>query len=223
MNQLSSRTAILFFARSAQEEAQYKHLIVGPQNQELLSILRLSVYQTLSDTGYPVINHSEDQQQGENFGERITHAVSQVFQKGFEKVIVVGSDCPEINPADIHETVQALDQGKTVLGPDARGGLYLFGLNREEFDQETFLHLHWQSESLFSSFAEAASFPLHYLKQKFDLNFSADLVFYCKRSETLKRLIRLLRSAPHIFKYQETTLESRSVRLIFLRGPPLAA
>jgi hypothetical protein len=69
-------------------------------------------------------------QQGADLGERMAHAFAQAFERGFQRVVLVGADCPSLDVAVLARAFQALGRHELVLGPAGDGGYYLIGLNR---------------------------------------------------------------------------------------------
>ncbi len=104
---------------------------------------------TAKSTAYPVFVFSSEKQQGHDFGSRLAHAYSSVFDLGYEKVIAIGNDCPALDRTVINRAVQQLDHHDLVAGPTKDGGVYLLGLQRSTFDAAAFMTLPWQSSALF--------------------------------------------------------------------------
>ncbi len=71
-------------------------------------------------------------QRGDSFGERLENAVETLSDLGYRKVVIVGSDCPDLRPTDIQQAFSALNERELALGPDHRGGCYLIGFNIED-------------------------------------------------------------------------------------------
>jgi uncharacterized protein len=69
-------------------------------------------------------------QSGRDLGERMKNAFRTMLDKGFKKVAIIGSDCPEISPALIDNAFGMLDHADVVIGPATDGGYYLLGLKR---------------------------------------------------------------------------------------------
>lgn len=61
-------------------------------------------------------------------GERMDAAFAAAFRAGCAEAVLVGSDCPELAPADVLAAFDALASHDCVLGPTADGGYYLIGL-----------------------------------------------------------------------------------------------
>lgn len=71
--------------------------------------------------------HCQPQGTG-TLGERLTRAVQQHFDLQPRPVLVLGSDCPTFDQADIRQAAAQLDSHDAVLGPAADGGYWLIGL-----------------------------------------------------------------------------------------------
>ena len=67
-------------------------------------------------------------QTGSDLGEKMKNAFSAVFTEGYSKVIIIGSDCLQLNSAIINEAFAGLEQNDTVIGPAKDGGYYLLGM-----------------------------------------------------------------------------------------------
>ncbi|MBC7922965.1 MAG: TIGR04282 family arsenosugar biosynthesis glycosyltransferase [Ferruginibacter sp.] len=68
-------------------------------------------------------------QLGQDLGERMRNAFADCFQAGFSSVVVIGSDCPEIQTRHLRQAFQLLGSVETVIGPAFDGGYYLLGMN----------------------------------------------------------------------------------------------
>lgn len=69
-------------------------------------------------------------QQGNSLGERMSNAFAAVFEKHFESVVIIGTDCPGLDQAILEKAFQAAGEHDVILGPAADGGYYLIGTNR---------------------------------------------------------------------------------------------
>ena len=69
-------------------------------------------------------------QSGSNLGEKMKNAFSAVFIEGYHKVIIIGSDCLQLNTTIVKEAFACLDQDDTVIGPAKDGGYYLLGMKK---------------------------------------------------------------------------------------------
>ncbi|MEM9339435.1 MAG: DUF2064 domain-containing protein [Bacteroidota bacterium] len=221
MIQSGSNTAILFFSRSTRLESKNKRLIESSSNHTLIRHLRNRTLNEIKKTELPFFEFDEHDQVGDSFGERLASAFEAVFEKGFDHVISIGNDCPEIVASDLLLTTTLLHSNAVVLGPDNRGGAYLIGMNRTMFDLNTFQDLSWKSNNLVRSFKAQYGHrcDLFCLANKFDLNHVQDIKKYAKVS---KPLVKLLSTLKNRFFTLDLKLRPRSIFLIasYRRGPP---
>jgi rSAM/selenodomain-associated transferase 1 len=86
---------------------------------------------------------------GGNVGERMEQAFQQSFALGFSRVVLMGSDVPDVPCAMIGEAFEALASHNTVIGPSRDGGYYLIGFTRPAFFPDVFRKMKWSTESVF--------------------------------------------------------------------------
>jgi rSAM/selenodomain-associated transferase 1 len=79
-----------------------------------------------------------------DLGMRLHRAFAEAFARGCQRVAVIGSDCPDIQPADIQAAWLALDEVDVVLGPARDGGYWLIGLPEPQPD--LFTNMPWSSD-----------------------------------------------------------------------------
>lgn len=79
-------------------------------------------------------------QRGADLGERMKNAFLQEFAAGFQMVVLIGSDCPDLPVDIIAESFRVLENKTgSVIGPAADGGYYLIGFRKDTFCPEIFL------------------------------------------------------------------------------------
>lgn len=96
-------------------------------------------------------------QQGNDLGQRMEHAFGYVFSKGYQEVILVGSDIPSLDTPILQHAFAALKSHDAVLGPTVDGGYYLIGFRSEVFNNlapELFTNMPWSTEMVCSITAE---------------------------------------------------------------------
>lgn len=69
-------------------------------------------------------------QRGETLGERMLCAFSEVFSRGYQRVVLTGTDLPELSGAQLRTAFAALSAAELVLNPTEDGGYYLVGMRR---------------------------------------------------------------------------------------------
>src|SRR5690606_80914 len=97
-----------------------------------------------------------------------------IFQLGYEGIIAIGNDCPEISQINWQEIIRVLGKGKSLIGPNHRNGVYLIGSRKEEFDLACFASLPWQTPGLFQHMVDFFSEPV-ILETLADINTTQDL------------------------------------------------
>ncbi|NOY86969.1 MAG: DUF2064 domain-containing protein [Deltaproteobacteria bacterium] len=66
-----------------------------------------------------------------DLGSRMERAFRESFANGCRKVVLIGSDCPELGWGHVEEALILLDDNPIVLGPSTDGGYYLIGIRSE--------------------------------------------------------------------------------------------
>lgn len=66
-------------------------------------------------------------QQGAGLGERLCHGFQSLAARGYERIVVLGSDSPHVPATAIADAFAALETHDVVLGPARDGGYYLLG------------------------------------------------------------------------------------------------
>jgi uncharacterized protein len=69
-------------------------------------------------------------QRGGGLGQRLAGAFARHFREGARRVVVIGSDCPDVGREIVARAFAALGEDDLVLGPSLDGGFYLIGLTR---------------------------------------------------------------------------------------------
>ena len=82
-------------------------------------------------------------QEGNDLGERMLHAIKSGFTSGFRHIVLIGTDCYELNTAILDDAFSVLERVDTVIGPATDGGFYLIGMNR--VIPELFLDRQWST------------------------------------------------------------------------------
>jgi rSAM/selenodomain-associated transferase 1 len=94
-------------------------------------------------------------QHGENLGERMNNCFIQGFFQGFEKLVVIGSDCPDLPDTLIKGAFQRLDTCDSVIGPCQDGGYYLLGFTKQRFSPTVFQGIPWSTSAVFAKTMDA--------------------------------------------------------------------
>jgi rSAM/selenodomain-associated transferase 1 len=82
--------------------------------------------------------HTLVPQMGNDLGDRMKNAFEQVFSRGFNRVLLIGSDSPDLTNLLIDEALGALQEYDAVVGPSHDGGYYLIAFKRDTFLTQVF-------------------------------------------------------------------------------------
>ncbi|HNP07860.1 MAG TPA: TIGR04282 family arsenosugar biosynthesis glycosyltransferase [Cyclobacteriaceae bacterium] len=85
-------------------------------------------------------------QKGTTLGEKLEHAVKQAFEKDYQSVGVIGSDCFELTEEILNQSFQKLESKDAVIGPAKDGGYYLLGMRR--FIPDLFKNKEWSTSTV---------------------------------------------------------------------------
>ncbi|SHG31173.1 hypothetical protein SAMN05444372_104221 [Flavobacterium micromati] len=148
----STTTAILLFAQSEKIESALKPIAsCSKQNVLLWKKMNDNSIKIIQKSKLPYFISNENDQVGATFGERITHSIQTIFDKGFEKVIVIGNDCIELKAQHLLQAERDLKTNNLVLGKDFSGGAYLIGVTKSKFKPELFKTILWQTKNAFTT------------------------------------------------------------------------
>lgn len=169
------KTAILIFAHSAEYEATVKPFLYS---KEVFQSLNQRTLEVAKNTKLPYFLVTEREQVGANFGERFTNAMQSVYDLGYESLIVIGNDTPQLTTSQLNNAHSKLVQNEIVLGTSQDGGFYLLGIRKEHFTAETFLKLPWQKQNLNKEIIQlftAHSVNIFFLKKLLDIDNHQDI------------------------------------------------
>jgi glycosyltransferase A (GT-A) superfamily protein (DUF2064 family) len=149
-------TAILIFVRDTQEELKHKSLLRSSYSQEyaFISALNRRAEKIAQNSKLPYYIVNSSKQIGTTFKEKLKNAIQYVFDRGFENVISLGNDVPQLTSQKLIETKNHLLNNELVFGETNKGGIYLLGISRNAFANIDFDKLDWQSTKLASSIAK---------------------------------------------------------------------
>ncbi len=222
----NQKTAILIFANSAQQEAVNKPF---SKSSALFDELNKQTLHKVKCSGLPYFLFSEEQQKGATFGERYTNAIQFVYEQGFENVITIGNDTPELQTSQLINTAQKLEKNPIILGPSKDGGYYMMGLNKSQFSIETFLKLPWQTSQLtkhISRLLAVKKVKIVFLKMLTDIDAISDIKSVLNGFRTigsaLKKILLSLFSSERItISYSPFFFQNSSKEIHFNKGSPI--
>ncbi len=113
-------------------------------------------------------------QTGTDLGEKMQNAFSELFEMGYEKVLIVGSDIFELGQSDIENAFEVLQTTETVIGPATDGGYYLLGM--KERNAALFQNKNWGTSTvLVETLADLRQKKYVLLEERNDVDYYQDI------------------------------------------------
>ena len=100
------------------------------------------------DIWNPKYYHKKVQAQGD-LGQKMQAAFDLLFDLGYQKCIVIGSDLFDLKMTIINKAFATLEKTETVLGPAEDGGYYLLGLKQK--NKAVFQNKAWGTATVFEA------------------------------------------------------------------------
>lgn len=192
------RDALLVFARAATSERLLHRMPVC-----LTPLFRPAVGREAPSDRYAVhlfgqwsgavepVGWQVHPQVGTGFKARLNSAVQTMVAAGYERIVIVGGDCPDLCRADIEQAFHQLRRHDAVVGPDHRGGSYLIGLHAA--DAALLERVVWQRNTDHAQLCELyAGRPIARLAAKIDVDDWADLRELAESGGACSGLLRAL-------------------------------
>ncbi|MEL7222622.1 MAG: DUF2064 domain-containing protein [Bacteroidota bacterium] len=223
------QTAILFFSRTPQEEARHKRLVSRRKTADITTILRRQSLREAEALGLPVFHSTAKCQQGACFGERLANAIESTFAKGYDRLLIIGNDTPDLDASGLQDAQRLLADDQLILGPSLDGGVYLIGLTLASYQRNAFIQLAWETEELqanFVAYAEAHALNVHSLVPLADIDTTADFwqFFNSLSPENIWRSVYVKLLQHHISSsYEYETIPLPLIAVLdcrALRAPP---
>jgi rSAM/selenodomain-associated transferase 1 len=117
-------------------------------------------------------------QMGENLGQRMKNGFVEAFSMNFKRVVLIGSDIPDLPLEFIEEAFNSLGEKDAVIGPSFDGGYYLIGFRDKTFSPKVFEGIPWSTEKVFEEtmkVLEKERLTVHTLKLLRDIDTIEDL------------------------------------------------
>jgi len=197
---------VLLFVKYPEKEKVKHRLAVGLTEDIAVELYRNFVLDTLTmleDLSFPFyicFYPPEDQkkffcwlgtqylflpQEGADFGRRMRSCFERAFTLGFHRVILIGSDSPDLPSGYLKGACTALQTKDVVLGPAVDGGYYLIGFRDTTFTPRVFEDIHWSTSSVLAETTgklQKANRTVHLLPPWSDVDTIQDLKQLIKRS-----------------------------------------
>jgi len=148
-------------------------------------------------------------QEGNDLGGRIKNSFINAFSGGYENVVLIGSDSPDLPSSHIKNSFEFLRDDDVVIGPAIDGGYYLIGFRADTFAPFIFDGIEWSSGGEFRDTLNKLnekSARVHILPEWYDIDRYADLkMLYEKNRKTAfsgSLTMNFLHANPDLFNYK---------------------
>ena len=94
-------------------------------------------------------------QHGNDLGARMLNSFSDQFKMGYSRLIIIGTDCPDLNSELLLNAFNALESHDIVIGPAADGGYYLLGMSK--LYPELFEGVEWSTSEVYGQTVDLIS------------------------------------------------------------------
>ena len=159
------KEALIIFAKNPEYEKVKTRLAATIGNEQALFIYQKLIEHTIAITkkisADKIVYYSDSivekdtwenniyqkkLQSGNDLEDRIKNAFKSSFTAGYDKVIIIGTDCFELNEEFISIAFEKMNDDDVVLGPAKDGGYYLLGMKK--FYPSLFENIEWSSEKV---------------------------------------------------------------------------
>lgn len=172
---VKSDSSILLFIKSPEKGRVKSRLALAADEETALEVYKsfvLDIADALKERGQPVTicfhpwnseetvrswlreDFSYAPQRGEDLGERMENAFKNSFSEDVVKVVLIGSDIPDLTPAVMDEAFSSLELQDAVIGPASDGGYYMIGFRKHAFLPDVFRGVPWGTGSVFQQTME---------------------------------------------------------------------
>ena len=114
------------------------------------------------------------QQQGNDLGDKMQHAFIDVFNMGYQRAIIIGSDMYDLNTQELEDAFLKLEDNNFVIGPGQDGGYYLLGM--KHLKPQLFKNKKWGTHRVLSDTLQDLELEnLAILAEKNDVDYYEDI------------------------------------------------
>lgn len=153
-----NKIALLVFVRDAHTEARVKPIFKGDdkRNEQLYTFLNKRIISEARSSSFDYFVISTKDQVGLDFADRFKNAFKSIFEQGYDAVISVGNDVPQVNRKTIDRVYEAFSRYDVVIGKTTSNGAYTLGLTKYAFTKCDFEAVDWSSKNVVRSIEERA-------------------------------------------------------------------
>lgn len=223
-----NKSAIILFAHLPDFEARAKslsYLSSKKTTKKISAYLTQHFYKLSQQTTADTFLIDTYHQNGETFGERLANAFSDIYAKGYENVICIGNDCPNLTLVNLQNSLKETEKGNIVLGPTRDGGAYLIAIPKKHFDKSIFKEVKWQTKNTYQNLISLFSLlksSVYETQVLFDIDNGEDFSNYFKENILVKVFIHIIKKLEPKNTLHLTQLFLRLIlsQTLLFRGPP---
>ncbi|MBC7417168.1 MAG: DUF2064 domain-containing protein, partial [Pedobacter sp.] len=178
---VNSNTCILYFTTGKTVEKSFSF-----KKRKSLGLQRVLFERTLNEIKKSKLAYQIND--GTAFGadifERLNGSIAQIFASGFQQVILLGDDTPELSAVHIKQAAKHLENGKVSIGPSNDGGVYLIAFSNADFNRGILHNLTWHGTSFCGELIQnlkRAEINFEVSKELEDLDRAIDLTVYLSK------------------------------------------
>lgn len=225
VNLIINKTCILYFSTGNNSSKSF-----SSKKKKTIAVQKLLFNKTLLEirkTKLPYLI-SDGLDSKASFEEKIENAVNQAFDNGFDKIVLVGDDTPQLSAAQILNAAQSLAKNELSIGPSLLGGAYLISFTKQHYKDGILKNLAWQTSRFYESLLENIYFNnlnFKVLNKFSDLNSEKDIQQFLQNNCDLKisKVLQNLYISRKRAKIISLFIEEGFFKSLQDRGPPLAA
>lgn len=127
------------------------------------------------------LNLASKAQSDGGLGTRMVASIETALKENASKIIIIGTDSPDLPQHIYQDAFDALDHKDCVIGPAIDGGYYLIGINAKATQKNwhrLFSGIEWSTEYVFQQTlnqAKEAKITIHLLPEWYDIDTIDDL------------------------------------------------
>lgn len=129
------------------------------------------------------------EQTGADLGQKMMSAFRDARQRGTQRAVLIGSDCPALDSGLLAEALAVLQSSQLVLGPATDGGYYLIGTTNAlpaDTLSQLFTDIAWGTSEVFQKTVDRAGragVTPSILKELHDIDHPGDLAYFHHHSD----------------------------------------
>lgn len=215
-----SKTAIIIFSHLPEIEARIKDFAGFKNTRRVSELFTKHFIELAKNTHTDTFWYNTLVQEGQNFGERLANAFESMYAKGYDAVVCIGNDCPELQVQMLYKAIEEVENGKTVLGPTTDAGAYLIAIPKKAFHKTHFLQVKWQSSYTYKDLKTLfQDEELLELKELQDLDYLADF-YQLKENKLVATALEFIHPATKSI-LNHTFYSQKSIRNYDFKAPPV--